>query len=133
MIVDFFSTTIYFFANSNKRVGGGLSMKIHLDLDCYYVSAERTRDFSLKDKPVVVVKGMGKQIFSQEKKTCEIVRESGAFRSALEFATKRGDWRDEFVENNRIRGVVIAKSYEAKAYGIKTGMPLSEAVKCVKI
>jgi DNA polymerase-4 len=37
-------------------------MIIHLDLDCFFVSAERTRSPYLKGKPVVVVKSSDRTI-----------------------------------------------------------------------
>lgn len=57
----------------------------HLDADCFYVSAERVRDPSLRRIPATVLGNQG--------------------------------------------ACVIAKSYEAKADGIKTGMPIWDAVK----
>ena len=41
-------------------------MIIHLDLDCFFVSAERTRIPQLKNKPVVVCKSGDSKIFSVE-------------------------------------------------------------------
>ena len=60
-------------------------MKIHLDLDCYFVSAERTRYPFLKDKNVVVAKSSDKKIFSKDKKQGVILGDTGAFNSVLEF------------------------------------------------
>jgi len=40
-------------------------MKIHLDLDCYFVSAERTRYPFLKDKNVVVAKSSVIQLINK--------------------------------------------------------------------
>jgi nucleotidyltransferase/DNA polymerase involved in DNA repair len=57
----------------------------HADADCFYVSAERTRDALLVGKPVAVLGNQG--------------------------------------------ACVIAKSYEMKAAGVKTGEPVWEAVK----
>ena len=113
-------------------------MKIHLDLDCYFVSAERTRYPFLKDKNVVVAKSSDKKIFSKDKKQGVILGDTGAFNSVLEFRNHYDAnnilkaWRDEFLdENGEIHGIVIAKSYECKPYGIKTGTPLKEAIhKC---
>ena len=110
-------------------------MKIHLDLDCYFVSAERTRYPFLKDKNVVVAKSSDKKIFSKDKKQGVILGDTGAFNSVLEFKNSYDTnnilkaWRDEFLdENGDIHGIVIAKSYECKPYGIKTGTPLKEAI-----
>ena len=110
-------------------------MKIHLDLDCYFVSAERTRYPFLKDKNVVVAKSSDKKIFSRDKKQGVILGDTGAFNSVLEFKNSYDAnnilkaWRDEFLdENGDIHGIVIAKSYECKPYGIKTGTPLKEAI-----
>ena len=110
-------------------------MKIHLDLDCYFVSAERTRYPFLKDKNVVVAKSSDKKIFSKDKKQGVILGDTGAFNSVLEFKNTYDTnnilkaWKDEFLdENGDIHGIVIAKSYECKPYGIKTGTPLKEAI-----
>jgi DNA polymerase IV len=112
-----------------------IKMKIHLDLDCYFVSAERTRYPFLKDKNVVVAKSSDKKIFSKDKKQGVILGDTGAFNSVLEFKNSYDAnnilkaWRDEFLdENGDIHGIVIAKSYECKPYGIKTGTPLKEAI-----
>lgn len=106
-----------------------------MDLDCYFVSAERTRHPFLKGRPVVVAKGSDKRIFSLEKKEAVLIEESGAFNSSLQFITKPSitplikQWRDEFVDKDgTIHGIVIAKSYETKKYKIKTGTPLKDAL-----
>ncbi len=111
-------------------------MKIHLDLDCYFVSAERTRYPFLKDKNVVVVKSSDKSIFTLSKKDSSFVGDTGAFNSILEFKNNYTSdhilnaWKKEFIDETtgNIHGIVIAKSYEAKKYGIKTGTPLKEAL-----
>lgn len=109
-------------------------MKIHLDLDCFFVSAERVRHPILRGKNVVVAKGSDKKIFSHVKKQGTFFGKTGAFNSFLEFPNFYGNdilniWKDEFIDKNGvIHGIVIAKSYEAKAYGIKTGTPLNQAL-----
>ena len=81
-------------------------MKIHLDLDCYFVSAERTRYPFLKDKNVVVAKSSDKKIFSKDKKQGVILGDTGAFNSVLEFRNNYDAnnilkaWRDEFLDEN---------------------------------
>ncbi|MDD5406239.1 MAG: DNA polymerase IV [Sulfurovaceae bacterium] len=105
-------------------------MKIHLDLDCYFVSAERTRNHNLKGKAVVVAKGSDKRIFANYKKAAVMLGDTGAFNSIFEFENNQNrTWQDEFIdEDGIIRGIVIAKSYETKPYGIKTGTSLKDAL-----
>jgi len=109
-------------------------MKIHLDLDCYFVSAERTRHPFLKGKEVVIAKSSDKKIFATTPKVGTLLPNTGAFNSTLEFRNNyKGDilnlWREHFIESDgTIHGIVITKSYEAKARGITTGMPLKEAL-----
>ena len=69
------------------------------------------------------------------KKQGVILGDTGAFNSVLEFKNSYDTnnilkaWKDEFLdENGDIHGIVIAKSYECKPYGIKTGTPLKEAI-----
>lgn len=109
-------------------------MKIHLDLDCYFVSAERTRYPFLKGKNVVIAKGSDNKIFSKEKKEGMIIEDTGAFNSVLEFKNNYDErnilqaWKKEFIDTEgKTRGIVITKSYECKPYGIKTGASLKEA------
>ena len=89
-------------------------MKIHLDLDCYFASAERTRYPFLKGKNVVVVKGTDNRIFSNTKKEGVILGNTGAFNSVLEFKNKVSNnilaaWKDEYIdEDGNIHGIVIA-------------------------
>ena len=106
-----------------------------MDLDCYFVSAERTRYPFLKGRPVVVAKGSDKRIFALEKKEALLLEESGAFNSTLQFITKPSikplfkQWREEFIDKDgTIHGIVIAKSYETKKFKIKTGTPLKDAL-----
>ena len=110
-------------------------MKIHLDLDCYFVSAERTRYPFLKGKNVVIAKGSDRRIFSNDKKQGIVLGDTGAFNSVFEFKNSYNTanilnvWKNEFLdEDGNIRGIVIAKSYECKPYGIKTGTSLKDAI-----
>lgn len=109
-------------------------MIIHMDLDCFFVSAERTRSPFLKGKPVVVCKSGDTKIFSYDVTPSLLSESVGGFHGLIQhqksfkgFDTEA--WKKEFVdENGRIHGIVIAKSYEAKHLGIQTGMRLSEAI-----
>lgn len=110
-------------------------MIIHLDLDCYFVSAERTRSFFLKGKPVVVCKSSDRIIFSTEDQKSVMTERVGAFNSLFQHERQwngfdTNAWKKEFVDaQGRVHGIVIAKSYECKSFGIQTGTPLSDALK----
>lgn len=98
-------------------------MIIHLDLDCFFVSCERTIDPKLLGKPVAVINKSDTAIFSHEPKKAFISTDGGAFAPNLlydKFGGVDRDWRKHFVDaDGKIRGIVVAKSYEAKPYGIK--------------
>lgn len=109
-------------------------MIIHLDLDCFFVSAERTRIPSLKNKPVVVCKSGDSRIFSVEDTQSCLSESVGGFNGLMQHKKQfmgfdKDEWKKEFVDDKgRVHGIVIAKSYEAKKYGIKTGTPLRDAL-----
>lgn len=109
-------------------------MIIHIDLDCFFVSCERIRSLELMNKPVVVCKSSDKSIFSEEDSLKITGQKVGAFSSIIKNKVEhkpfdKNAWKSEFIENGRIHGIVIAKSYEAKKYDIKTGTTLSDALK----
>lgn len=108
-------------------------MIIHLDLDCYFVSAERTRTPFLKGKPVVVCKSGDTKIFSTQDSESVMTESVGGFHGLMQHKKAfsgfdQEAWKREFMDDKgRLHGIVIAKSYEAKAYGIKTGTSLHDA------
>jgi DNA polymerase-4 len=100
-------------------------MKIHLDLDAFFVAAHRSIDSSLLNKPCVVVKRNDKEIFSEKAKIYNLNK--GAFTSEIIVSEKKLD-KNYFLENGKIRGIVVTASYEARKFGIKTGMTLKESL-----
>ena len=107
-------------------------MLIHIDLDCFFASAERTIDPSLKGKPLAIGNRGDVSIFSHVKKrTFAFNDNKGAFSGASyydKFGT--GDnWQQHFMEGNRIRGMIVTASYEARAVGVKSVMSLGEALR----
>jgi len=102
-------------------------MKIHLDLDSFFVSAHRIEDKSLLNKPVVVVKRNDKEIF-KNRKTKYYTMNSGAFTGDLIVGEEKYD-KSYFLENGKVRGIVVTASYEARELGIKTGTTLAEALR----
>ena len=104
-------------------------MFLHLDLDCFFVSAHRTLDDSLLDIPVAVGGRSNVNIFSSKKEQREISTASGAFVSTILTNEGKKTFKEYFVdENGKIRGIITTSSYEARKYGVKTAMSVNEAL-----
>ncbi len=103
-------------------------MKIHIDLDCFFVSAERTLDPSLIGKPVAVGGRGDPYIFSEGNSRQDLLSDNtGSFVGTF-FHRYEGDDLAQYIDpDGRIRGIVTTASYEARAFGIKTGMSIREA------
>ncbi len=103
-------------------------MIIHLDLDCYFVSAERNRNIDLIGKPVIVGGRGDPFIFERTPARAKklYTLNSGAFVPSL-FHSQHDPSR-YFQEGERIRGIVTTASYEARRCGVKTAMTLREAL-----
>jgi DNA polymerase-4 len=105
-------------------------MFIHLDLDCFFVSAHRTLDNSLKNIPVAVGGRSNLNIFSSQKEVRKISQNSGAFVSTILTNEGNKTFKDYFVdENGKIRGIITTSSYEARGFGVKTAMSVNEALR----
>jgi len=104
-------------------------VKIHIDIDCFFVSAARIVDPSLEHKAVVIGGHSDTKIFSREAKNQTVNFEnSGSFVPTFYKAyEQKDDDIEAFMENGRLRGILTTASYEARAYGIKTAMTLREA------
>jgi len=104
-------------------------MKIHIDIDCFFVSAARIVEPALENKPVVIGGRSDTKIFSRDaKKQTVNFENSGSFVPTFYKAyEKKDDDLASFMENGRLRGILTTASYEARAYGIKTAMSLREA------
>lgn len=104
-------------------------MKIHIDLDCFFVSAERTLDPSLIGKPVAVGGRGDPYIFSDENSRQDLlIDNTGAFVGTF-FHRYQGNDLSQYIDpDGRIRGIVTTASYEARAFGVKTGMSIREAL-----
>jgi len=103
-------------------------MILHLDLDSFFASAERTRNVDLIGKPLIVGGRGDPFIFdkkpAREKKLIQL--NQGAFVPSLFHAEH--DASSYFFEGNRIRGIVTTASYEARRCGVKTAMSIREAL-----
>ena len=103
-------------------------MKIHIDIDSFFVSAHRISDKSLLNIPVVVGKRGDIAIFSNKKHSI-ISLNRGAFVNNLIHDDTKYSYEKYFLDGERVRGMVVTASYEARVLGIKTGVTLNEAMK----
>lgn len=103
-------------------------MILHLDLDCFFVSAERTTNKKLLNIPVAVGGRSNLNIFNTQKANRMTSSNSGAFVSSIISYNEEEDSQYFKDEHGRIRGIITTSSYEARAYGVKTAMSVSEAL-----
>ena len=107
-------------------------MKIHIDLDCFFVSAERIADPKLIGKAVGVGGRSDQHIFSKTKTHQSMsLANNGAFVMSFFQDTPSSAHNDlnRFVDpDGRIRGILTTASYEARAFGINTGTTINEAL-----
>lgn len=103
-------------------------MILHLDLDCFFVSAERTINKKLLNIPVAVGGRSNINIFNAKKANRLLSSNSGAFVSSIISYNDEEDSQYFKDEQGRIRGIITTSSYEARAMGVKTAMSVSEAL-----
>ncbi len=106
-------------------------MKIHIDIDCFFVSAIRTIDPTLEHKPVAIGGRSDTKIFDASAKNQTVNFEnSGSFVPTFFKAyEEKDDDLDSFRDSDgKIRGILTTSSYEARAYGVKTAMRIEEAL-----
>lgn len=111
-----------------------LDMIIHLDLDTFFCSCERLHNPSLAGKAMAVGGRGDPFIFDKNPSHAKklFTLNSGAFVPSL-FHSEQDSSR-YFNDGDKIRGIVTTASYEARAYGVKTGMSIYEALqKCPHI
>jgi len=106
-------------------------MKIHIDIDCFFVSALRTKDNSLIGKPVGIGGRTDTKIFDQSAKEQTVnFQNSGSFVPTFYKAYKQKD--DDLVNfmdvDGKVRGILTTASYEARAFGVTTAMRITEAL-----
>jgi len=105
-------------------------MKIHIDIDCFFVSAARILEPELEHKPVAIGGRSDTKIFNKYAKNQTVnFDNSGSFVPTFYKAYETKDDINSFKDaDGRIRGILTTSSYEARAYGIKTAMSIREAL-----
>ena len=107
-------------------------MKIHIDIDCFFVSAARIIEPSLEGKPVAIGGRSDTKIFASHAKnqTVSFVNSGSFVPTFYKAYEKKDDDIEAFQdEDGRLRGILTTSSYEARAYGVKTAMSIKEALR----
>jgi len=112
---------------------------IHIDIDCFFASAERTVDATLKNIPMAVGSRSNLEIFNKKRTNIRVINDnSGAFVAPVFYSDKQKTFASHFIDiidgKEKIRGIITTSSYEARKYGVKTAMPISQALQiCPKM
>ena len=109
-------------------------MFLHIDIDSFFASAERTVDPALKHIAMAVGSRSNLEIFNKERTNIRLMNDnSGAFVTPVFYSDKKKSFESVFVDEingeRKIRGIITTASYEAREFGVKTAMPIAQALK----
>ena len=108
-------------------------MFLHIDIDSFFASAERSVDPALKGIPMAVGSRSNLEIFNKKRTNIRLMDDnSGAFVAPVFYSGKKRTFESTFIDHiegkEKIRGIITTASYEARAYGVKTAMPIAQAL-----
>ncbi len=108
-------------------------MFLHIDIDSFFASAERSVNPALDGIPIAVGGRSNLEIFNKKRTNIKLMNDNkGAFVSPVFYSDKKKSFESFFVDNingkQKIRGIITTASYEARAYGVKTAMPIAQAL-----
>ena len=105
-------------------------MILHLDLDCFFAAAHRIGNPQLCNIPIAVGGRSNLSIFERKKEKRYLSEIEGAFTSSILSSNGDKSFEEYFVDpDGRVRGIITTSSYEARAFGVKTAMPVAEALR----
>ena len=108
-------------------------MFLHIDIDCFFASAQRSIDPSLKGIPMAVGGRSNLEIFNKKRTNIRLMDDNdGAFVTPVFYSDKKRTFDSYFVDTidgvEKIRGILTTSSYEARAFGVRTAMPIAHAL-----
>jgi len=108
-------------------------MFLHIDIDSFFASAERSVNPKLKHIPICVGSRSNLEIFNKKRTNIRLMNDnSGAFVTPVFYSDKKKTFENYFIDEmegrKKIRGIVTTASYEARAKGVKTAMPIAHAL-----
>jgi len=106
---------------------------IHIDIDSFFASAERSVDNALKGIPIAVGSRSNLEIFNKKRTNIRLMNtNSGAFVTPVFYSDRKRSFESYFIDEiegaMKIRGIITTASYEARKYGVKTAMPIAQAL-----
>jgi len=109
-------------------------MFLHIDIDSFFASAECSVNPKLKGLPICVGSRSNLEIFHTKPTGTRLInKNTGAFVAPVFHSSQKRTFENYFIdivnENKKIRGIVTTASYEARAKGVKTAMPIAKALK----
>ncbi len=109
-------------------------MFLHIDIDSFFASAERSVNPALKGIPICVGSRSNLEIFNKKRTNIRLMNDNaGAFVAPVFYSSHPKTFENYFVDEiegkQKIRGIVTTASYEARARGVKTAMPIAQALK----
>ena len=114
-------------------------MFLHIDIDSFFISAERAKNPKLLNIPAAVGSRSNLEIFDKKRRDIKLLNiNSGAFVTPVFHSSHKRTFENYFVDyingKRKIRGIITTASYEARACGVKTGMPIAKALQlCPKM
>ncbi len=108
-------------------------MFLHIDIDSFFISAERTINKNLLNRPAAVGSRSNLEIFSKDRANIKLLNiNSGAFVTPVFHNDFQRTFENYFIDKidgkNKIRGIITTASYEARECGVKTAMPIAKAL-----
>ena len=108
-------------------------MFLHIDIDSFFASAERTVDPRLKGIPMAVGSRSNLEIFNKKRTNIRLINDnSGAFVAPVFYSDEKRSFESHFIDKidgrEKIRGIITTSSYEARKFGVKTAMPIAQAL-----
>jgi len=108
-------------------------MFLHIDIDSFFISAERAVNPKLLNIPAAVGSRSNLEIFDRKRRDIKLLNiNSGAFVTPIFHSSHKRTFQNYFIDNidgkRKIRGIITTASYEARACGVKTGMPIAKAL-----
>ncbi len=110
-------------------------MILHLDLDCFFAAAHRINNQELENIPIAVGSRSNLSIFDRKNEIRKLSLIEGAFTSSILSTNDHKSFKEYFIDKNgKTRGIITTSSYEARAFGVKTAMPVAIALNlCPKL